>query len=88
MPSWTTYNLAIRKKIFHERGSIAFTTSNPFNEYVNQETNLAGENFVFNSTRKIAFRSFGINFTYKFGRMKFRNEREEENNNLMNPPGF
>jgi ferric enterobactin receptor len=88
MPSWTTYNLAIRKKIFHEKGSIAFTTSNPFNEYVNQETNLAGENFVFNSTRKIAFRSFGINFTYKFGGMKFRNEREEENNNLMNPPGF
>ena len=88
MPSWSSYNLAIRKKIFHDKGSIAFTTSNPFDEYVYQETNLTGTNFAVNSTRKIAFRSFGINFTYKFGKMKFRNEREDDNNNLMNGPGF
>jgi hypothetical protein len=52
------------------------------------KTDLAGEDFTLTSTRKIAFRSFGINFTYKFGKLKFQNEREEENNNLMNPPGF
>jgi hypothetical protein len=88
MPSWSSYNLAIRKKIFHDKGSIAISASNPFNQYVNQKTDLTGANFTVTSTRKIAFRSFGINFTYKFGKMKFRNDREEDNNNLMNPPGF
>jgi len=87
MPSWSSYSFAIRKKIFHDKGSIAFTTSNPFNEFVYQKTDLTGQNFTVNSTRKFAFRSFGINFTYKFGKMKFRNEREQDNN-LMEPQGF
>ena len=87
MPSWSSYSFAIRKKIFHDKGSIAFTTSNPFNEFVYQKTDLTGQNFTVNSTRKLAFRSFGINFTYKFGKMKFRNEREQDNN-LMEPQGF
>ena len=88
MPSWKSYSFAIRQKLFHDKASIAFTTNNPFNEYVIMKTDLAGEDFTLTSTRKIAFRSFGINFTYKFGKLKFQNEREEENNNLMNPPGF
>jgi hypothetical protein len=53
-----------------------------------QKTDLAGDGFSLTSTRKIAFRSFGINFTYKFGKMKFLNEREDQNNNQMNDPGF
>jgi hypothetical protein len=87
-PSWSSYNLAMRKKLFQDKASIAFTASNPFDQYINQETSLQGDNFVLHSTRKIAFRSFGFNFTYKFGKMKFRNEREDDNNNLMNGPGF
>jgi len=88
LPSWSSYSFAIRQKLFHDKASIAFTTNNPFNEYVIMKTNLAGEGFTLTSTRKVAFRSFGINLTYKFGKMKFQNEREDENNNLMNGPGF
>jgi outer membrane receptor protein involved in Fe transport len=88
MPSWSSYNFAVRKKIFHDKGSIALTCANLFNQYVIQKTDLAGDGFSLTSTRKIAFRSFGINFTYKFGKMKFLNEREDQNNNQMNDPGF
>ena len=87
-PSWTSYSFAIRKKFFHDKASLAFTTNNPFNEYVIMKTNLAGENFTLTSTRKIAFQSFGLNLTYKFGKMKFESVREDENNNPMNGPGF
>jgi outer membrane receptor protein involved in Fe transport len=87
-PAWTSYSFAIRKKFFHDKVSIAFTTNNPFNEYVIMKTNLAGDNFTLTSTRKIAFQSFGINLTYKFGKMKFESVREDENNNPMNGPGF
>ncbi len=86
-PSWSSYSIAIRQKLFKDKGSIAVTASNPFNEFVYQKSNLTGENFITTSTRRIAFRSFGINFTYKFGKMKFRNEREQDNN-LMEGPGF
>lgn len=87
-PAWTSYSLAIREKLFHDKASIALTANNPFNEYVILKTNLAGENFMLTSTRKIAFQSFGLNLTYKFGKMKFESVREEENNNPMNGPGF
>jgi outer membrane receptor protein involved in Fe transport len=88
LPSWSSYSLAIRQKLFHDKASIAFTANNAFNEYVIMKTNLTGENFTLTSTRKIAFQSFGINLTYKFGKMKFESVREEENSNPLNGPGF
>ena len=78
-PSFTTYSLAFKKQIFHQKGSIGFTTTNPFNEYVVQNTQLTGQEFVVNSYRKIAYRSFGISFSYKFGKLEFKKDREKEN---------
>lgn len=85
MPSFITYNFALRKQLFHKNGSIALTATNPFNEYVNQKTNLTGDNFTITNVRQLPYRSFGINFTYKFGKLEFKKEKEMEDNNA-NPP--
>lgn len=87
MPSFTTYNFAFRKQLFHKKGSIAITATNFFDKYVNQKTELAGQNFTISNTRQLPYRSFGFNFTYKFGRMEFKNENAMEDINLTNPPG-
>ena len=84
-PSFTSYNIAIRKQFWNKKGSIAFTTTNPFNKYVVQDTKLFGSNFSVNSTRKIPFRSFGLNFTWKFGKLEFKQNKEEKDNNLNAP---
>jgi ferric enterobactin receptor len=86
MPSFTTYNLALRKQLFHKKGSIAFTTTNPFTKYVNQVTNLTGQNFTLYNLRELPYQSFGINFTYKFGKMEFKKQKALEDVNLTNPP--
>ncbi len=86
MPSFTTYNFAFRKQLFNKKASVAVTAANPFNKYVNQETKLTGENFTLDNMRQLPFRSFGINFTYKFGKLEFKKEKEAEDNNLTNPP--
>jgi ferric enterobactin receptor len=86
MPSFTTYNFAFRKQFMHKKASIALTATNPFNKYVNQQTQLNGENFSLNNTRQLPYRSFGINFTWKFGKLEFKKEREPEDINLTNPP--
>ena len=78
-PSFTTYSLAVRKVLFHKKGSIAFTTTNPFNRYVDQATEVAGTDFSVVSDRKIPYQSFGINFTYKFGRMEYKEKKDEHN---------
>lgn len=80
-PAFFSYNFAIRKQMFNEKGSIAITATNPFNYYVNQTTNLSGENFTLVNTRELPYQSFGFNFTYKFGKLEFKNVKEEEDQN-------
>jgi outer membrane receptor protein involved in Fe transport len=77
-PSFTSYNLAIRKQFWNKKASIAFTTTNPFNLYVNQATAVSGTDFTLNSLRRIPFRSFGINFTWKFGKLEFKKDKDEQ----------
>ena len=83
-PSFTTYNFAFRKLVWNKKGSFGFITTNPFNKYVRQQTELTGQQFVLTSLRQLPFRSFGISFTYKFGKLEFRKEKED-NSGQSNP---
>lgn len=77
-PSFTSYNFAFRKQFWNKKGSIAFTTTNPFATYVKQATAVTGADFVLNSVRQVPYRSFGINFTCKFGKLEFKKEKEPD----------
>jgi ferric enterobactin receptor len=83
-PSFTSYSLAFRKLIWKSKASIGFTCTNPFNEYVNQPTAITGPGFVINSDRKIPYRSFGITLMYKFGKLTFK-EDKQQNKELPTP---
>ena len=84
-PSFTSYSFAVRKQFWKKNGSLALTVVNPFNKYVKQETILNGPGFNIVSTRKIPFRSFGLNFTWKFGKLEFKKNKEENTPNLSAP---
>jgi len=79
-PSFTSYSFAARKMIWKKKGSIALTANNVFSEYIRQETSLFGPGFVSKSERKVPFRSIGINFTWKFGKLEFKKDKEETDN--------
>lgn len=81
-PSFTTYSFALRKQIWKKNGSIAFTATNPFNEYINRKTLVSGKAFTVTSVEKNPFRSFGINFTWKFGHLDFKKNKEDHSINL------
>ena len=82
-PSFTSYNIAIRKLFWNKNGSIALTANNFLSKYVNQRMDLYGPGFVTSSLRQIPFRSIGINFTWKFGEMDKKKETSEDNSNDM-----
>ena len=86
-PSFTTYSIALRKQIWKKKGSIAFTAVNPFNEYVNRKTSVFGPGFTVSSLQRIPFRSFGLNFTWKFGRLEFKKPKDDNQVNLNAPSG-
>ena len=85
-PSFTSYSLALRKQFWNKKGSIALTANNIFSKYVDQRTELYGPGFVSSNLRKIPYRSIGINFTWKFGKMEIKKEKPEENNIDLNGP--
>ena len=87
-PSFTSYSIAFRKQCWNKKGSVALIATNPFNQYVNQRTSVFGPNFTVNSIRKVPFRSIGINFTWKFGRLEFKKDKEDnKENNTPMPEG-
>ncbi|HEX8462406.1 MAG TPA: TonB-dependent receptor [Segetibacter sp.] len=79
-PSFTNYSFAIRKQFWNKNGSLALTATNPFKDAVDQRTELFGPNFVVNSQRSIPFRSIGLNFTWKFGHLEFKKDKEPNEN--------
>jgi len=84
-PNMYSYTLAARKQIFHNKGSIGVVIVNAFNQYIHQGILSIANNLVTNSYRDIPYRSFGISFTYKFGKLKFSKPKESENY-LYTPP--
>jgi ferric enterobactin receptor len=81
-PPFTTYSFAFRKQIWHKNGSVALTATNPFNEYIRRKTLISGTNFSVTNLEKIPFRSFGINFTWKFGHLDFKKNKDDNPINL------
>ena len=85
-PSFTSYSIALRKQFWNKKGSLALTATNPFNEYVRQKLEVYGPGFAQTSLRKIPFRSIGINFTWKFGKLEFKKDKEPESSDANVAP--
>jgi hypothetical protein len=78
-PSFISYSFAVRKQFWNRNGSLALTATNPFNKYVNQTTYLFGPDFSATTLRKVPYRSIGINFTWKFGKLEFKKDEQDTN---------
>ncbi|NCD71143.1 outer membrane beta-barrel family protein [Mucilaginibacter agri] len=85
-PAFAFYNIAIRKQFLNKMASIGLTAANPFNRYVNQTTTTYGANFSQANLRQVPFRSFGISLSYKFGKLEFK-KNKDDNNNQQGIPG-
>ncbi len=85
-PSFTTYSFAIRRQFLKKKASIALNANNFFNNYVTQKTNLFGPSFTVVSQRQIPFRSISLNIAWKFGKLDFKKDKQEpEQNNAPSP---
>lgn len=64
---WIT---GFKKEILKKKGSLGLTIIDPFNERKNFKSNLVSTNFTQNTNFSIPFRSFGVNFSWRFGQLK------------------
>ena len=84
VPQFFIYNFAFRKLFWNKKASLGFTATNPFSKYVRQVTTIATDTYTSSIIRKIPLRSFGLSFTYKFGKLEFSKGKGEEDNSYLN----
>lgn len=77
-PAFGFYTLAMRKEFFHKKASLGLTATNPFTKYVTQRSILYGTNFYQTGVREVPYQSFGITFSYKFGKLEFKEKEKEK----------
>ncbi len=68
-PSFYYYTLAFKRLLFNNKGSIGISLANFFTKYLDQTENITGPFFSYQSKRLIPYRSVGITFSYRFGKM-------------------
>ena len=73
-------SFAVRKDIWKKKASIGIVAVQPFAKYLKFPNRLNGSNFEQFSQTAIAQRSYGISFSYRFGKLDFkeRNGRGDE----------
>ncbi len=70
-PSFSMYSVGLKKDILKKKGTIGFTTVTPFTKFRSFKSNIKGDDFIQTSEFKVPFASFGINFSYSWGKMNF-----------------
>jgi outer membrane receptor protein involved in Fe transport len=83
-PGFFTYTLALRQQLWGGKGSFGLVAVNAFANYLNQHSVVEGVGFHTDNLLEIPYRSFGVNFVYKFGGFKIK--AKEDENLLGKPP--
>ena len=77
-PAFSFYDIAVRKQFLNKKLSVGLTASNAFSQYIDQRSTTFGPNFNQSSLRQIQLRSFGINLSYRFGKLEFKKEKQPQ----------
>ncbi len=77
-PSFSSYSLAFKRPFNNKKGSIGLVANNPFGLYIKQGTIISGPNFNSSIIRYIPSRSFGISFSWRFGKLEFKKDKKSE----------
>ncbi|MBB2143892.1 TonB-dependent receptor [Pedobacter sp. LMG 31464] len=76
------YGGAVKKDFFKKQGTIGLNVLNPFNRDLHIETVTQGDNNYQTQNIYYPLRSFGLNFSYKFGKLKFTEKKKIKNDDI------
>jgi hypothetical protein len=70
-PSFSLWIIGLKKEFWDKKASLGVNTFDPFTENKEFNQNIKGNGFTQSSNTLFPFRSFGISFSYRFGKVKF-----------------
>ncbi len=71
-PAFSIFGIGAKKEIWDKRGTIGISIIEPFQERKPFVSEIEGNNLYQRSEFAVPFRSFGINFGYKFGKLDYK----------------
>ncbi|MFT6966848.1 MAG: ferric enterobactin receptor, partial [Marivirga sp.] len=74
-PGFSIFGLGAKKEIWDKRGTIGISMIEPFKKRKPFVSEARNENFYQKNVFEIPFRSFGINFSYKFGKLDYKQKQ-------------
>jgi outer membrane receptor protein involved in Fe transport len=76
--SFSIFGVGARKQFAKKKYSLGINVIQPFSEYKNFNTDLSSPGFVQKSNFQLPFRSFGLTFSYNFGKLSFSNPQQQK----------
>jgi len=68
----------VRKQFLNTKLSIGITPSDPFNEYISQQSTTYGSNFDQTTVREVPYRSVSLSLNYRFGKLEFKKDEDKD----------
>jgi len=73
--AYSQFSIGAKKELWDKRASIGLSIIQPFSRTLAFPQELEGENFIQQSEFEILIRSFNLTFSYRFGKLDFRDRR-------------
>jgi outer membrane receptor protein involved in Fe transport len=73
-PAFSIFGVGVKKQFDNKKYSLGINAIQPFSTYKDFNSSISSPGFVQNSKFQLPFRSFGLTFSYSFGKMKFAAE--------------
>jgi outer membrane receptor protein involved in Fe transport len=79
-PTFSMYAFGAKKQIWNKKASIGVNTVTPFSKYKYFKQDISSPGFAQTSSTAFPFRSFGVTFSYNFGKVSFASDKKKINN--------
>ncbi len=76
-PAFSMFSVGAKKEFWNKRASLGIRIVSPFKKNLAFVTSLEGDNFKQESDYTILFRSFGLSFSYRFGKLDFKQRKRK-----------
>ena len=75
-PAFSIFGIGARKQFDKKKYSLGFNVIQPFSNYKSFDSNISSPGFKQTSSFQLPFRSFGLTFSYNFGKLNFSNPQQ------------
>jgi outer membrane receptor protein involved in Fe transport len=83
-PAFNLWVIGAKQEIFKKRGSVGLNVTQPLKDYKDFTTRINSGALTQESTFSVPFRSFGVSFTYNFGKMNFGGQAPKKKRGVNN----